>query len=402
MKTVFAERTRNMKSSAIRELLKVTERPEIISFGGGLPAPGCFPVAEVKNAFDRVLDGTDAADALQYSTTEGYLPLRRVIVNIMASQGCPVSEDAILITNGSQQALDLLGKVLIDPGDVILVENPTYMGALQAFNSYEPQYEAVDSDQHGMVPEALEKILDRCQPKMAYLAPTFQNPTGRTMTADRRIRVMEILNRHGVLLVEDDPYYELYYNGQRPRPLKALDKTEGVVYLSTFSKTLAPAFRLGWAAASPSIIERLVQAKQGSDLNSGALVQRAMTLLMTGPELYGHLEKLRREYRLRRDAMLAAMADFFPPGVAWSRPEGGMFVWVELPSAVDTERLLPDAVDLGVAYVPGNAFFAVEPCSNCMRLNYSNASPEEIREGIRRLGALFARHLPSPQAGHVV
>lgn len=398
----FAHRTRAMKSSAIRDLLKAAEQPGLISFGGGLPAPGCFPREAVQLAFNEILDGSKAFDALQYSATEGYLPLRKIIQGIMSTGSCTTSIDEILITSGSQQALDLLGKVFINPGDLILVENPTYLGALQAFNSYEPWYVAVATDGEGMIPEALESILSQCQPKLAYLAPTFQNPTGRTMSPDRRRRILELLQGHQVILVEDDPYYELYYSGNRSMPIKSLDRENSVVYLSTFSKTLAPAFRLGWAVAGTEIIERLVQAKQGCDLNSGALVQMAAASVMASPSMSGHLDKLRREYKLRRDAMLNALEEFFPSGAHWNHPEGGMFVWLELPEAFDTSVLLPGALQQGVAYVPGEAFFAADPARNCMRLNFSNASPREIREGIKRLSRLLPAVIPAQSKGYVV
>ncbi len=393
MELHFARRTERMQSSAIRELLKVTEQAGMISFGGGLPAPGCFPLDAVKHAFASILDGEQACDALQYSSTEGHLPLRELITKIMKNNGSHASPEEILITNGSQQALDLLAKVFIDPGDVILVENPTYLGALQAFSSYEPWFAAVDCDASGMIPDALETSLKYFKPKLLYLAPTFQNPTGRTMPVERRIQILQLIKEHNILLIEDDPYYELYYSTGKTPPFKALDHSRQIIYLSTFSKTLAPAFRLGWVAADTSIIQRLVQAKQGSDLNSGALVQRAVTTLMSNPLLDSHLDHLRSEYRLRRDAMLDAMKRYFPSEVQWNHPDGGMFLWVELPSHMDSGALLPEAIEQGVTYVPGNAFFAVKAADNCLRLNFSNASLDEIERGIERLGSIFRRHI---------
>ncbi|MFZ5652259.1 MAG: PLP-dependent aminotransferase family protein [Bacillota bacterium] len=387
----FAGRVSLMKSSAIREILKVTESPGVISFAGGLPAPELFPLKEMRKVFSEVMEGDPSV--LQYSATEGYQPLRRHISGGMAKNGITAGPDQILLTNGSQQALDLLAKIFIDPGDVVAVESPGYLGALQVFSGYQARFAGLASDDGGLVVESMERVLREHSPKLIYLTPTFSNPTGVTMAADRRQRVVDLLEKYRVPLIEDDPYSQLRYMGDPVPPLKALDRCGQVIYLSTFSKTIAPGFRLGWIAAGPEVIERLVLAKQGADLHTGTLVQRVVHRYLTSCDTGRHIEKIKSEYLLRRNTMISAMEKLFPGDVKWTRPEGGMFLWVTLPRHMDSLPLLEEAVARKVAFVPGSPFFHDESGHNHMRLNFSNSTPPQIEEGVERLGSLLSRRV---------
>lgn len=399
MDTLWSERyslgARRMQGSAIRELLKLTEQPDFMSFAGGLPAPELFPVDAFKAAMQRVLS-EHGTQVLQYSTTEGYLKLREMISRHTARYGIGVSPDNILITNGSQQALDLLGKVFVNAGDRILVERPTYLGALQAWNAYQADYVSVGMDPNGVLPEALEAAL-HTGPKFIYVLPNFQNPTGVTLSLERRKLLVEMADRFGVPIIEDDPYGQLRFEGDHLPSLSVLDYkargstsyTGNVIYLSTFSKTLAPGLRLGWVVAPAEVIRRLTVAKQGTDLHTGLLVQMAAYEVARGGYLDRHIRQIRSVYLQRRDAMLAAMARYFPRQVRWTRPQGGLFLWVTLPPWLDSAGVLKRAFEQKVAFVPGEAFFADNPERNTMRLNFSNADPERIEEGIRRLGAVL-------------
>lgn len=393
----YAQRTQRMGSSIIRELLKWTEKPDIISFAGGLPAPDVFPVEEVNRACDRVLREF-GAQALQYGTTEGFLPLREMIVRHTARYGFEVSPDNTMITSGSQQALDLLGRILINPGDRILVESPTYLGALQAWNAYGAEYVAVPSDEHGMITEALEGAL-RTGPKFIYVLPNFQNPTGVTLALERRHQLVELADRYGVPIVEDDPYGQLRYEGEHLASVVVLDNRSrnncepcyrgNVIYLSTFSKILAPGIRLGWVIAPPEVIRKLVQAKQGADLHTATFNQIVAYEVGRGGFLDQHIRVIRQCYGYRRDVMLAAMDAYFPPGVDWTQPEGGLFLWATMPEELDAATVLKAAVEKKVAFVPGESFHPCGGGKNTMRLNFSNATPENIREGISRLGQVL-------------
>jgi 2-aminoadipate transaminase len=397
----FAQRTQRMKSSAIRELLKVTEEPDIISFGGGMPAPELFPVAEFAVACQKVLREMGAR-ALQYGTTEGYTALREMIAQRSRRVGIAVAADQVLITSGSQQCLDLLGKILINPGDRILIETPTYLGALQAWDAYQAEYVTVASDQHGMDPQALEWAL-RAGPKFIYALPNFQNPRGVTLSLERRQALVELADHYGVPIVEDDPYGQLRFEGEPLPPIVVLDNQYrgnhsedyrgNVIYLSTFSKILSPGIRLAWAIAPPDVIRKLVQAKQGADLHTNTFDQMVAWEVDRDGFLDRHVELIRTVYRERRDAMLAAMEAHFPPGAQWTRPWGGLFLWSTLPDGVDTTQLLQQAIEHKVTYVPGRAFYPYQGGSNALRLNFSYAAPAAIREGIARLGRLIRENL---------
>jgi 2-aminoadipate transaminase len=397
----FAHRTQRMKGSAIRELLKLTERPEVISFGGGMPAPEIFPVKEVGEACDRILKNY-SEKALQYGSTEGYNPLRQMLADDACKHDLTCDLDNIMITSGSQQALDLLGKVFIDPGDHILVETPTYLGALQAWNAYECDYYTVQSDEHGMIPESLEEGLKK-NPKFLYALPNFQNPTGISFSLERRKKVVELADKYGIPIVEDDPYGKLRYEGKNLPSLAELDaemrgqtKSQyngNVIYLSTFSKILAPGIRLAWVIAPPEAIAKIAQAKQGADLNTSTFNQLMAYEVGKDGFLVKHVELIRSVYHERRDVMLDALEEHCPKGVHWTHPEGGLFLWVTLPVGYDTTKMMKEALKQNVAYVPGGSFHPLGGGENTMRLNFSFCNPQTINEGIGRLGNVIKANI---------
>jgi 2-aminoadipate transaminase len=401
----YAQRTQRMGSSVIRELLKLTEQPDIISFAGGLPAPDVFPVEEFRRACDKVLKDM-GPQALQYGATEGFLPLREMIARHSARYGIEVTPENIMVTSGSQQALDLLGKVFINRGDRVLVESPTYMGALQAWNAYGAEYVAVPADQYGMKTEALEEAL-RTGPKFIYVLPNFQNPTGVTLSLERRHQLIDLADRYGVPIVEDDPYGQLRYEGDHIRSVVYLDGQGrknsdpcyrgNVIYLSTFSKILAPGIRLAWVIAPPEVVRKLVQAKQGADLHTSTFNQIVAYEVGRGGFIDQHIKLICKVYGERRDVMLAAMDTYFPPEVEWTQPEGGLFLWGTVPESINTTELLKEAVKEKVAFVPGAPFHSCGGGKNTMRLNFSNATPEFIREGISRLGKVLYQASREPQ-----
>ena len=399
----FAMRTEGMTSSAIRELLKLTADPEVISFAGGLPAPDVFPLEEIDAACDRVLAEQGKA-ALQYSTTEGYLPLREMLVRHMERYGIQVQPANVLITSGSQQALDLIGKLLINSGDHILTEEPTYLGALQAWSGYQARYLPVPMDDDGIRTDLMEEEL-RGGAKFMYILPNFHNPAGVTLSRERRLRVVELASRYGVPILEDDPYGQLRYEGDHLPTLVELDSEYhgshaaahpfrgGVIYLGTLSKTLAPGLRIGWVVAPTEVIGRLVQMKQGADLHTATFTQMVAYEAARGGFLDRHVKRIRQVYGERRDAMLASLDRHFPPGCHWTRPQGGLFLWVTLPAGLDSGELIHEALRAKVAYVPGACFFPRGGGERTMRLNFSYCSPEVIDEGIRRLARVVETSL---------
>lgn len=403
----YAQRMQRMGGSIIRELLKLTEQPDIISFAGGLPAPELFPVAEFGAATERVLK-QHGNKALQYGPTEGYYPLREWIVQQMARYGIEAAPENVLITSGSQQALDMIGKILLNPGDLILTEQPTYLGALQAWRAYQAEFVSVPTDDEGLRTDLLEEVL--CAgPKFMYILPNFQNPAGITLSAQRRKELITIADHYGIPIIEDDPYGKLRFEGEHLTPLVVLDAARlngaahngnghgflrgNVIYLSTFSKTLAPGLRLGWMVAPADVIQHCVTAKQGMDLHTSTFNQIVAYEVIKDGFLDEHVRHIRRVYRERRDVMLAAMSRYFPPEVRWTRPDGGLFLWVRLPEIVDTAQLLPKAIANKVAFVPGAAFYATGGGHNSCRFNFSNARPEQIEQGIQRLGDVIAAEL---------
>lgn len=391
----YALRTLRAKGSTIRELLKITQRPEVISFAGGLPAPEVFPVKRFEEACRTVLE-RHGPQALQYGPTEGYEPLREMIARNISRYGILAETENVLITSGSQQALDLIGKLLINSGDRVLVEAPTYLGAIQAFNVYGAQFISVPLDDDGMRTGELEPSL-RMSPKFMYILPNFQNPAGVTLSEERRHQLIFLADKYGIPIVEDDPYGQLRYEGEHIPPLVVLDyKTLGshngfppanVIYLSTFSKTLAPGIRLAWIVAPSDVIGRLVLLKQAADLHTSTFIQMVAYEAARDGFLDQHVKLIRQVYRERRDAMLHALEEFFPPEVTWTHPKGGLFLWTTLPRDVDCRLLFRSALAEEVAFVPGDCFYANDVFEGCrhMRLNFSFCEPEQIHEGIRRL-----------------
>ena len=383
----LSRRMAGLRPSTIREILKVTAQPEIISFAGGLPAPELFPVAEVKAASDMVLTNNGAA-ALQYSESEGYRPLREWIATEVGLRGFKASADDVLITNGSQQGLDLMGKLFLNPGDVVLTENPTYLAAIQAFQTFEAKFVPVPTDNDGLIPEALPELIRLHRPKFLYTIPNFQNPTGLTLSAPRRATLARIAAEHNLTIVEDDPYGKLRYRGAEIPPIKHWDTAGRVIYASTFSKTIAPGLRIGWMVLPTTLFHSTLILKQASDLHTSSFDQRVAHIFLTQNDQTIHLEKIRRAYGERYEVLDAALRAEMPTGFTWTKPEGGMFLWVTGPQTLDAMELLQRAILQKVAFVPGRDFFPADAGKNYLRLNYSNSTPERIREGVRRLAAL--------------
>ena len=376
----MARRAERMNPSIIREILKVTERPGIISLAGGLPSPDSFPVEAMRAACERVLRDAPR-EALQYAASEGYAPLREWVAAQLAAQGLKADASQVLITTGSQQGLDLVGKVLIDPGSGVAVERPTYLGALQAFAPYEPEIVSVECDDDGPIPQALEAARGS---RFLYLLPNFQNPSGRCMSAARRAQVSDAARAIGLPIVEDNPYGDLWFDAEPPPPLAAR-WAEGTVYLGSFSKVLAPGLRLGYVVAPPALFPKLLQAKQAADLHSPGFNQRVVHEVIRDGFLREHVPTIRARYKAQRDAMRAALEQHMPAGCHWNVPVGGMFFWVELPEGVDATAMLPKAVERGMAYVPGAAFFADHAKANTLRLSFVTVSPAQIEQGIGML-----------------
>ncbi|MEB2334531.1 MAG: PLP-dependent aminotransferase family protein [Anaerolineaceae bacterium] len=389
----YAHRMQRMTSSVIRELLKLTEQPDIISFAGGLPAPEVFPIQKFREACAYVLENL-GPQSLQYGATDGYLPLREMIARHTSRFSAEVNADNILITSGSQQALDFIGRLFINRGDYIVLESPTYLGALQAWNAFGAQYIPVRSDEHGMIVDELEAAL-RIGPKFIYVLPNFQNPGGSTLPLERRKQLVEIADKYGVPIIEDDPYGQLRYEGEHIPSIVSLDSeyrgpngghySGNVIYLSTFSKLLAPGLRLGWVVAPPEVIQKLAVTKQAADLHTSSFNQYVAYEVAKGGFLDEHVKLIRATYKERRDVMIEMMEEMFPSGVTWRKPHGGMFLWSVLPEGMDSSEMLKRAIERKVAFVPGEPFHPNGGGKNTLRLNFSYSSPEIIREGMARL-----------------
>ncbi len=394
----FSEKALEMKASEIRELLKLVESSDIISLAGGLPAPETFPVEMIKEISAEVLE-KHADKALQYGTTKGFTPLRLALANWMKKRySIPMSKVEIMMVAGSQQALDLIGRVFINPGDVVAVEAPTYLAALNAFRYYDPEFLSIPMDDEGMKVEVLEEKIEELEKKgkrlkFVYTVSTFQNPAGVTMSVERRKKLIELAKEHDFLIVEDNPYSELRYSGEPVPPIKHFDDEGRVIYLGTFSKILSPGFRLGWVAAHPHFIRKMEIAKQAIDLCANTLSQVIAWKYVEEGYLDRHIPEIIEFYRPRRDAMLEALEEYMPEEVRWTRPNGGMFVWVTLPEGMDTKAMLEKVIARGVAYVPGEAFFAHREVKNTMRLNFTYVPEEKIREGVRRLAGVIKEEL---------
>ena len=395
--SLFSERMNVMRPSEIRELLKLTQDPEIISFAGGLPSPEAFPVDELVEITRDVLK-RDGKVALQYGPTEGIREFREVLASRCAKEGMDVTSENVVITTGSQQGLDMIGRVFLDPGDTIIVELPTYLGAINAFRAYEVKFEGIPLDEDGMKIDLLEEKIEELKkkgitPKFIYVVPTFQNPAGVVMSESRRRKLIDIANEHDLIVIEDDPYGKLIYEGKPAKPLKALDDEGRVIYLSTFSKILAPGFRLAWIVASEELIRKLSIAKQALDLCSNTFVQFVAKEFMEGGYLDLHIMKIIEMYRPRRDKMIEAIKNYFPSDTIFHKPRGGMFAWVTIPGNIDTEEMFLDAIKEKVAYIHGKAFHVDGGGANSMRLNFSYSSEELIDEGMRRLGKVIEKKL---------
>jgi 2-aminoadipate transaminase len=394
----LASCTGRMTCSAIRELLKLTQSPDVISMAGGMPAPELFPLREIEEAC-RHICREHGARAMQYSASEGYGPLKEYLAFSMHKYGVPAVPENVLLTHGSQQALDLVGRIFIDPGDFVITSRPTYLGAIQAWNAYQALYHTVNLDDDGMVVDEIEHAYEKVladsgrPPKFIYVLPNFHNPGGTTLPLERREQLAEIATRLDVPVVEDDPYGQLRFEGEDILPICSLIP-ERTIYLGTFSKTLTPGMRLGWIVCPEVLMERLVQAKQGADLHTGTFVQYVANDICQRGLLKPHVRRLRQVYKERRDTMLDALVEFWPEGCRWTHPQGGLFLWAQVPESIDTKVFLQDALAEKVAYVPGVDFYPNQDGGhNAMRLNFSYCSPEKIVEGIRRLGVALKKKL---------
>ncbi len=382
----YANRISNIKASEIRELLKLTQKPDIISFAGGLPAPELFPIEELKKISKKVLEENGAA-ALQYGPTEGYEPLREKITERMAKVHVNITSDDVLITSGSQQGLDFSAKVFINPGDIIICESPTYLGAINAFKAYEPKFIEVETDDEGMIMEDLEEVLNsNDNVKFIYVIPDFQNPSGKTWSIERRKKLVELANKYNIAIVEDNPYGELRFEGEIYPAIKHYDTEGRVIFLGTFSKIFCPGLRLGWAVADKEVLNKYILVKQGADLQSSTISQMEVTKFLEEYDIEEHIEKIKVIYKKRRDLMIKTMEKEFPKEVKYTYPEGGLFTWVILPVHINARELAVKALENNVAFVPGDSFFPNGGNENTFRMNYSNMDEERIVEGIKRLG----------------
>ncbi|SDF08179.1 PLP-dependent aminotransferase family protein [Sporolituus thermophilus] len=389
----WAERMSCMENPAVKAILAITQRSDVISFAGGLPSARAFPVEGLAAAFAAVLNEQGAA-ALQYGISEGYEPLRAWVADRAGRQGIRCTAANVLIGNGSQQIIDLIARTMLDPGDYVALENPTYLSAVQVFKGAQARFLPIPLDQEGMRVDILAEQIKKVRPKFIYVNPTFQNPTGVTMTVERRRQLAQLAAEHEIPVIEDNPYGELRYSGEPLPAVKSFPGGDWVIYAGTVSKIVAPGLRVGWAIASETIVDKLATAKQLTDVLTNSLTQRALHRFVTEQELDQHIAMIVKQYRQQRDVMLAAMEEHFPSGVTWTVPDGGMFIWVTLPATINTNDLLPVAIEEEkVAYVPGTPFHADDSGYNTMRLNFSNSTPDLIRTGVARLGALFKRHL---------
>ena len=375
-------------TDAVGAILQAAADPKIISFAGGLPAPELFPVKEMKAAVDKVFE-EHGQEAMQYGAAKGVTALREVIQQHVKEKENVDSElDNVLVTTGSEQALDLVGKAFVDPGDTVLVEQPTYLCALDVFRSYGANFASVEMDEDGMKMDALEEAL-KANPntKLIYTVPNFQNPTGRTMTKERRKQLAELAEKYDVYVLEDNPYGEIRFAGQHVPAVKSFDKSGHVFYMSTFSKTLAPGFRLGWLVADKAVVNKLTVLKQSADLHTDNLAQFAVAQFFADNDVDAHVKEISALYGKRKDLMLEGIKKYFPEGVKYTDPEGGMFLWVEVPGVDDTVELFKECLEHDVAFVPGDPFFAGEVQPGAFRLNYSNMKEDQIEVGLKRLGA---------------
>lgn len=390
----FADRMDGMRASDIREILKLTAQPDVISFAGGLPAPELFPVEDIRTAFNAVMD-EQGQTALQYGETEGWYHLREQIAErIGKKNGINAKAEDILVTAGSQQGLDFCGKLFLNPGDVVLMESPSYLGAINSFNAYQPNFVEVPTDEDGLIMEDLERILATTENvKLIYVIPDFQNPSGRTWPMERRKQFMEIINKYEIPVVEDNPYGELRFKGEFLPALKSMDTKGLVMYFSTFSKILTPGFRLAWICAAPNIMEKLSLITQAAVLQTSTLNMMVVSKYLDMFDVDKHIEAIRPVYKHRCELMINTMRETFPEEVKFTDPDGGLFTWVEMPEYVNTRDLALKALEKKVAFVPGSGFFPNGGNEHCLRLNYSNSTDEKLVDGVRRLAEVIKESL---------
>ncbi|MED4752788.1 PLP-dependent aminotransferase family protein [Brevibacillus choshinensis] len=390
----FATRVQSITSSAVRDLLSMIQTGDVISFAGGLPDEELFPLKELELAYHKAF--RSGGKSLQYGPTEGDNDLRLLIQERLQVKGIPASYDKILVTTGSQQAIDLVAKVFLSPGDTVLIENPSYLAALQAFNMYEANIIAVQSDSYGMIPEELEEKIITYRPKFIYVVPTFSNPQGKVWSKERREALVNLAMKHDLLIVEDDPYSELRFTEEEPIPLAAIDPSgKQVIYTSTFSKTVAPGVRIGWLTGPKEVVRKIALAKQSTDLHTSSIDQRALCYFLQDFSMQQHLHRLREQYKQRLDVMQAYLTKSDPDLFQWVEPKGGMFLWVSINRSIDTADLLKVAIEEGVAFVPGAPFFTGHPHTNTLRLNYTHSSPEVIERGMSRFMKAIGKVLAS-------
>jgi len=381
----------DLESSIIREILKISSQPGVISFAGGLPAPELFPIGELQAIASDILE-KHGADCLQYSLTRGIVPLRELLAERAAVRGTPTNMENILVTSGAQQAIELVARAFIEPGDYIITENPTYVGALQAFNYYQARYDTIEIDDNGMLVDELEDRILKHRPKLIYTVSNFQNPSGVSMSEKRRVQLVDIATRYNVPIIDDNPYGDIFFSGRRLKSLKAIGGDE-VIALRSFSKTLTPGLRIGWMNGPADIMSHFEKVKQCTDLHTSTFGQYLVYEYLKRGLLEPHIEEIKADYGAKRDLMLKEMQEHFPPGVKWTHPEGGLFLWVELPQHVSAKDLLPKAIASKVAYVYGEPFYANGGGKNTLRLNFSNANHDDIVTGIKKLGKLFSENI---------
>jgi 2-aminoadipate transaminase len=376
-----------LETSIIREILKISSQPGVISFAGGLPAPELFPYADMKRISGEVIDKY-GADSLQYSLSSGVTLLRELLAQRATERGTPTRIENILVTTGAQQGIELLARAFIDPGDYVMVENPTYLGALQAFNYYQARYVTVEMDEHGMKVDQVEARLKKYKPKLIYCISNFQNPTGITMSLERRRALVDVAIKYNIPVVDDNPYGEIRFSGENIPTIKSYGGDE-VIALKTFSKVIAPGLRIGWMNGPGQIMAQFEKVKQCTDLHTNCNSQYLVYEFVKQGLLEPHIEKIKADYLNKRNVMIKALEEYFPEGIKWTNPDGGLFLWLTLPEKMSASELFPKAIQMKVAYVPGGPFFSLGGGQNTLRMNFSTSSPNDIVEGIKRLGKLF-------------
>lgn len=380
----FATRMQGIKGNAIREILKVTQQPGMISFAGGMPSPASFEIETVKQIVNDVMD-RDGKTILQYGATQGYAPLRKELIEFVKNVGLSIEQDNLLVLSGSQQGINLAAKAMLDPGDKVIVESPSYLAALQIFKTYQAEFIVVPSDEDGIDMDILEEKIRTENPKIVYIIPNFQNPSSRTLPMAKRLRIADMLKKYKTLLIEDDPYGYLRYSGEHLPSITSMDTTNQSIYLGSFSKLVSPGLRVGYVVGPKDVISKMRIGKQGTDVHTSLLSQAIVGEYLSRGLLMPHVEDIKKMYKEKRDLFLAEMAEHFPTEAHWNKPDGGLFIWVEMPEGYDIDALFQKAIAQKVAFVPGASFF-VEQKTNCLRLNFSNASAEEIKIGVKKLG----------------